>query len=123
MMWRALDSVMRKLNTFWNEVEEFGQTMRGVLFDRLRRQDKLQTTTDESCERSEDSGFADDEGLHCLSSDYIPNSRPTESDVQSGDSSLRKPSKLRSAKKCRPKSDLGRHVSAFFKIYFHVLDH
>ena len=86
MMWRALDSVMRKLNTFWNEVEEFGQTMRGVLFDRLRRQDKLQTTTDESCERSEDSGFADDEGLHCLSSDYIPNSRPTESDVQSGDS-------------------------------------
>ena len=37
-------------------------------------------------------------------------------------SSPRKPSKFRSAKKCRPKSDLGRHVSAF-KICFHVLEH
>jgi hypothetical protein len=32
--------------------------------------------------------------------------------------SPRKPSKLRSAKKGRPKSDLGRHVSAFLKICF-----
>jgi hypothetical protein len=30
--------------------------------------------------------------------------------------SPRKPSKLSSAKKCRPKSDLGQHISAFFKI-------
>jgi hypothetical protein len=33
-----------------------------------------------------------------------------------------KRSKLRSAKTCRPKSDLGQHVSAFFKICFHVLE-
>ena len=37
--------------------------------------------------------------------------------------SPRKASKFRSAKKCRPKSNLGRHVSAFFKICFHVLEH
>jgi hypothetical protein len=37
--------------------------------------------------------------------------------------SPRKPSKLRSAKKCRPKPDLGQHISAFLKICFHVLEH
>ena len=62
-MWRVFEGLMRKLNTIWNGVEELKQNMSGLLAERLRGQPKLQTTTDESYDSSEDSGFADDEGL------------------------------------------------------------
>ena len=80
-MWRALDSVMRKLNTLWYEVEGFKQNMKGLLLERLRGQDKSQTTTtDESYEDSEDSGFADDEGIYSTNFDYISKQKDSESD-------------------------------------------
>jgi hypothetical protein len=81
-MWKAWDTVMRKLNTFWYEVEGFKQNMKGLLLERLRGQDKFQTTTtDESYESSEeDSGFADDEGIYSTSYDYIFNSKHKDSE-------------------------------------------
>ena len=80
-MWRALESVMRKLNTLWYEVEGFKQNMKGLLLERLRGQDKSQTaTTDESYEDSEDSGFADDEAIYSTNFDYISKHKDSESD-------------------------------------------
>ena len=80
-MLRALQSVMRKLNTLWYEVEGFKQNMKGLLLERLRGQDKSQiTTTDESYEDSEDSGFADDEGIYSTNFDYISKHKDSESD-------------------------------------------
>lgn len=88
MMWRVLDSVLRKLNTFWNEVEGFRQNKRGLISERLRGQDKLQTTTDESYDSCEDSGFADDEGLQCTSSDNVSSAQTRHRDSESDDCEL-----------------------------------
>ena len=71
IMWQVLESLVRKLNTIWDGVERLRQNMSGLLAERVRGQSKLHTTTDESysCNSSDDSGFADDEGLCYVCSD------------------------------------------------------
>lgn len=84
IMWQVLESLVRKLNTIWDGVERFRQNMSGLSAERLRGQSKLQTTTDESYDSSEDSGFADDEGLCYACSDmYYSSTQARHKDSQS----------------------------------------
>lgn len=70
IMWQVLESLVRKLNTIWDGVERLRQNMSGLQAERLRGQSKVPTTDESySHDSSDDSGFADDEGLCYVCSD------------------------------------------------------